>query len=702
MQNELSVSLNLDTRNYEKDIQEALNIFNGFQKALSDPKLKFTDFQISELSKIFDRFEDLALSKIKQVNDQLNKLTEQKRSIQIEMEQKGINETYQKILDQVAARKAQLEAEGRTGGASYKLADEPAKAYYEKNVKPFEDQMAAIDEKIAKFQNDYGDLIQYLTNNPLEVDYYNPEFSKFNVEIDNVKNGFTRTGQEVKKAKKEVDLFAALKGKLSIFGRIFSQIKNTIANALNPLNNFKKMWSEIIMSDTSRFGATFRNIGNNIMEYLTPVFETLANVILRCIAYFNQFLKSISNGQIDLFKLSAKSAKEMQGSVSKTKQMLAGFDEINDIGSKDGGGAGGTGKEFVSPFSEEEVMKNSQGAWDKITDAVGNARKGLQDYQDDIAKVMSLDFTAYYDKWDLFVRGISTLWQGLVDIVAGVWDTIEGLIGIFIDIIKGDWDNLGKHFQQFCTGLWEIVKGAFEIMLAGVETLIGAIKAILQYVWDWIKEHVVDPIWNGIVKIFTEIGEEAANNWNILKEGFTNLVNGIKNGAADLWKKVTDGFNKMINGIKTGVTNVWNFIKSIPSKIWTGVKTIVNYVIDGVNKLIQGMNKIQWDVPDWVPFIGGQKWGINIPEIPRLEVGTNYVPQDTLAMIHKGEAVVPKEFNSQEFFGTGNDEVVNKLDELIQALENKNMTVNISKQTIGQASVDYQRYENRRLGRRLV
>ena len=702
MQNELSVSLNLDTRNYEKDIQEALNIFNGFQKALSDPKLKLTDFQISELSKIFDRFEDLALSKIKQVNDQLNKLTEQKRSIQIEMDQKGINETYQNILNQVAAKKAQLEAEGKTHGASYQLADEPAKAYYEKNVKPFEDQMAAIDEKIANFQNDYSDLLQYLKNNPLEVDYYNPEFSKFNVEIDNVKNGFTRTGQEVKKAKSEVDLFAALKEKLSIFGRMFSQIKNTIANLLNPLNNFRKMWSEIIMSDTSRFGATFRNIGNNITEYLTPIFETLANVILRCIAYFNQFLKSISNGQIDLFKLSAKSAKQMQGSVAKTKQMLAGFDEINDIGSKDGGGAGGAGKEFVNPFTEEEVMKNSEEAWDKITDGVGSARKSLQDYQDEIANVMSLDFTAYYGEWDLFVRGIGTLWQGLVDVVAGVWDTIEGLIGMFIDIIKGDWDSLGKHFDQFCKGIWEIVKGTFEIMLAGVEETIGLLKAILSYVWSWFKEHVIDPIWNGIVNFLTNIGNwfmdtiNKTSNWiNAFIEGFKHGFQMGINYVKGIVVKVIDVIKNKIGEIGTKISNIISNIKSV-------AKNIINFLIDGINKLIKGMNKIQWDVPSWVPLIGGQKWGINIPEIPKLEVGTNYVPQDTLAMIHKGEAVVPKEFNSQEFFGTGNEEVVNKLDELIQALENKNMTVNISKQTIGQASVDYQRYENRRLGRRLV
>ena len=41
-----------------------------------------------------------------------------------------------------------------------------------------------------------------------------------------------------------------------------------------------------------------------------------------------------------------------------------------------------------------------------------------------------------------------------------------------------------------------------------------------------------------------------------------------------------------------------------------------------IYNLIKGINKIKFDVPDWVPGIGGKQLGFSIPEIPRLAKGT--------------------------------------------------------------------------------
>ena len=59
--------------------------------------------------------------------------------------------------------------------------------------------------------------------------------------------------------------------------------------------------------------------------------------------------------------------------------------------------------------------------------------------------------------------------------------------------------------------------------------------------------------------------------------------------------------------------------------------------------MIDAINSISLDVPDWVPGIGGQTIGFNLDNIPYLAKG-GIVTEPTLAMIGEGsqdEAVMP-------------------------------------------------------------
>jgi phage-related minor tail protein len=61
-----------------------------------------------------------------------------------------------------------------------------------------------------------------------------------------------------------------------------------------------------------------------------------------------------------------------------------------------------------------------------------------------------------------------------------------------------------------------------------------------------------------------------------------------------------------------------------------------------MNDFIGGLNVLSFDVPDYVPIIGGMEWGFNIPQIPMLAKG-GIVSSPTLAVIGEAgpEAVIP-------------------------------------------------------------
>ena len=73
------------------------------------------------------------------------------------------------------------------------------------------------------------------------------------------------------------------------------------------------------------------------------------------------------------------------------------------------------------------------------------------------------------------------------------------------------------------------------------------------------------------------------------------------------------------------------------------VKAPINFLIRGLNKFIDQLNKIQ--IPDWVPGVGG--YGLDIPRINELERG-GVLKRGQIGFLegNGAEAVVPLENNA--------------------------------------------------------
>ena len=91
----------------------------------------------------------------------------------------------------------------------------------------------------------------------------------------------------------------------------------------------------------------------------------------------------------------------------------------------------------------------------------------------------------------------------------------------------------------------------------------------------------------------------------------------------------------------------WENVKNIFGSIWEGMKDLakapLNGIIRMVNVAIRGLNSLSIDIPEWVPGVGGNTWGIDIPQIPELAKG-GIATGSTLANIGEGrepEAVLP-------------------------------------------------------------
>ena len=114
-------------------------------------------------------------------------------------------------------------------------------------------------------------------------------------------------------------------------------------------------------------------------------------------------------------------------------------------------------------------------------------------------------------------------------------------------------------------------------------------------------------------------------NWDTVKAKAIECWNKIK----DAWNKAGDWFHKHVtepisnffsglwDGIKGAFTRAFDFIKKAFKGYVNGwitmVESFINFFIRGINVLVRGINKLSFDVPSWVPGIGGKSLGFSIP-----------------------------------------------------------------------------------------
>ena len=189
------------------------------------------------------------------------------------------------------------------------------------------------------------------------------------------------------------------------------------------------------------------------------------------------------------------------------------------------------------------------------------------------------------------------------------------------------------------------------------------IKDILGKVGNWIMQNVISPVWNFMKNLFESIISIITLLINVVKGIFVALVGILIAPFQEWWNMLKGVFNSVrtmvqgifnvFKGIFTGdMKTVFNGFKQIFKgafdSLWSIAKAPLNLVIRGINALIKGANKIHFDVPSWVPGIGGKTYGINIPQIPLLAKG-GVVSQPTQAIIGEAgkEAVLPLEKNTE-------------------------------------------------------
>lgn len=169
----------------------------------------------------------------------------------------------------------------------------------------------------------------------------------------------------------------------------------------------------------------------------------------------------------------------------------------------------------------------------------------------------------------------------------------------FLPTIQEIINKIAPVLSEFLSALLPILLQFVETILPPILTLAEALLPLLQLLCELILP-LITTLVSALAKLLT----------SVVIPAITKVVTTIK-----------DAVQKAISNFETAKTKVISVFEAIKE----GVKKPINGVIGMINKMIDALNALSFDIPDWVPVLGGKSFGFNLTPIPLLANGGDVV-----------------------------------------------------------------------------
>ena len=325
--------------------------------------------------------------------------------------------------------------------------------------------------------------------------------------------------------------------------------------------------------------------------------------------------------------------------------------------------------------------------------------------------------------WESFLQPLAE-WTGgvVVSVIEGI---VNGLtlfsawIGENIELVQGIVTLVASFAAAWvlvntALAVWNVISliatagatalGAAMALLTSPVTIailiIGALIAVVALLithWDQVKQagtaalQFLQEVWAAACEWFnTVVVQPLAALFSTFWQTVQNLAQLALSKLQAIWGTLCGWMQRLVI---EPLTSAWTGFKDIMLNLWDGiaggvrgaVNSIIGFVngmiraaVDGVNTVIRLLNSISFEVPGWVPEIGGKTFGFDIPtmsapQIPMLARG-GVIRQPVLAMMgeYAGAATNPEiaapESRLRELMAEQNGPVLAAILQLAQAV----------------------------------
>jgi len=271
--------------------------------------------------------------------------------------------------------------------------------------------------------------------------------------------------------------------------------------------------------------------------------------------------------------------------------------------------------------------------------------------------------TFFQDAWavltqfftDAYNTHIKPVFDGFMNLVSMLWENVLKPVFTAMMLIVGVWAALLVFvYEKILTPLFE---GFMELLGHFGDfftTIFGAVGDEFKKVGDFfvtVYEIVIAPLVKQFQENFAALGRFLFGVYEkVIKPMFESLGAALKwvydNVIKPVMGFIEDRFEIAGKNIAFIFTTMRDVLATVFGALFNIVKVPLNGIIGLINKLIDALNTIQIQIPAWVPMLGGQSFGINIPKIPQLAKGGVVMPRPggtltNIAEAGRPEAVIP-------------------------------------------------------------
>lgn len=259
---------------------------------------------------------------------------------------------------------------------------------------------------------------------------------------------------------------------------------------------------------------------------------------------------------------------------------------------------------------------------------------------------------------------LPVLTQIIESVLTVLVDVINQLLPLVMQIIEAVLPVLLQLVQAILPIITQIVEAVLPVLIQLINTILPIITQIISAVLPVLVEilnaltpilnmvisllqpilnliiSLVEPILNLImaaiqplIEIFATLISTILQPIMPILSAVANIITSVLGAAIQAIQPIIQSLTSIFQGLIDFITGVfsgnwsqaWNGIVQVFGGLWDGlvaiVKAPINAVIGLINKAIGALNSISVTIPDWVPIVGGNTFGIDIPTIPMLATG---------------------------------------------------------------------------------